>query len=68
MVFQPQDRSDAPVCAVDMEISRDEFQAVAQLVESNFGIHLTEGKRAMMGSRLVKAVRHAGFRSFVEFY
>jgi chemotaxis protein methyltransferase CheR len=51
-----------------MEISRDEFQAVAQLVESNFGIHLTEGKRAMMGSRLVKAVRHAGLRSFAEFY
>ena len=68
MVSLPPERSVEPLTMLDMEISPEEFQAVARLVETNFGIHLTEGKRAMMSCRLVKAVRGAGCQSFAEFY
>lgn len=68
MVFDFRAPDPDPTGAVDMAISPAEFRAVADLVEKNFGIHLADGKRAMMGCRLVKAVRRAGCRSFSEFY
>ncbi|HCH62673.1 MAG TPA: chemotaxis protein CheR, partial [Deltaproteobacteria bacterium] len=68
MGIEPQVFTADPSLVVDMAISTAEFQTVAGLVARNFGIHLADGKKAMMGCRLVKEVRRSGCRSFAEFY
>ena len=52
----------------DMEISDADFARTSELVRRHFGIHLPEAKRAMVGSRLVRAVRASGCRSFGEYF
>lgn len=53
---------------MNMDITVEEFRAVASLVQDTFGIHLAESKRAMMSCRMYKLVRQAGCGSFGEFY
>ncbi|HWD99232.1 MAG TPA: protein-glutamate O-methyltransferase CheR [Bryobacteraceae bacterium] len=50
----------SPLTAVD-------FEQVRYLAQSSCGIHLTEGKRALVSSRLERLVRRHGFRSFGEY-
>src|SRR5215469_10475632 len=51
-----------------IELKRHEFQQIAALARSTFGLELTEAKRLMVWSRLQKKVRAANCRSFSEYY
>lgn len=44
-----------------------DFEQVRHLAQSTCGLHLTEGKRALVSSRLEKLVRRHGFRTFGEY-
>jgi chemotaxis protein methyltransferase CheR len=53
--------------APNLEISDADFLLTARLIRDRFGIHLTDGKRAMVASRLYRAIRELGFESYHEF-
>ena len=48
-------------------LSTLDFEQVRQLAQASCGIHLAEGKRAFVSSRLERLVRRHGFRSFSEY-
>jgi chemotaxis protein methyltransferase CheR len=49
-------------------MSSREFQMIAQLARSTFGVDLTEAKKVMVWSRLIREVRRRNCRSFSEYY
>ncbi len=49
-------------------ITDAEFKSIRDLVYANFGINLTEQKRALVVGRLNKVLREQGFTSFQEYY
>ncbi len=51
----------------ELSLTPTDFEQVRHLAQSSCGIHLTEGKRAMVSSRLERLVRRHGFRSFGEY-
>ena len=63
MISSPHGAGVAP----NLEISDADFLLTARLIRDRFGIHLTDGKRAMVASRLYRAIRELGFESYHEF-
>lgn len=59
----------APRDAVDQEFgfSAADFQRVRKLIHLRAGIHLHEGKQAMVYSRLSRRLRETGHRSFSDY-
>lgn len=53
---------------LSMQITAEEFTAVAKMTEKLFGIHLPDSKRAMVSCRMYRVVREAGCANFGEFY
>lgn len=50
------------------DISKDEFEKIAQFVYDQVGIHLAQHKINLVKSRLSKRLRHFGFNSFSQYY
>lgn len=51
-----------------IKISDDEFNLFRQFIYKNFGINLTEAKRALLMNRLQKILKRKGLNSFKEYY
>ena len=51
-----------------VDISDEEFNSIAGLVRSRFGINLTEKKKALVRGRLNKVLKQQGFSSFQRYY
>ena len=51
-----------------LDISDKEFNDIASLVFSRFGINLTDKKRTLVKGRLNKVVRQHGYSSFSQYY
>ena len=49
-------------------ISDDEFTALRELIHQRFGIHLGDGKKALVIGRLQKILRQGGFSGFSDYY
>jgi chemotaxis protein methyltransferase CheR len=49
------------------ELSDRDLSTIARLVYDACGIHLHEGKRALVAARLQKRLRHGGFQSFRQY-
>jgi len=56
-----------PESAVLVNISEAEFQALARLVYDQFGIHLTDKKKALVRGRLHKVLKTRGVSSFAQY-
>ncbi|MBN2509164.1 MAG: protein-glutamate O-methyltransferase CheR [Spirochaetales bacterium] len=56
------------VLPVLLDISDKEFRKISELVYANFGINLTDKKKALVKGRLNKVVRNRGCKSFDEYY
>ncbi len=48
-------------------LSARDFQAIAELLHRETGIHLPEAKRAMVEGRLAKRLRHLGIGGFADY-
>lgn len=48
-------------------LSAHDFQAIADLLHRETGIHLPEAKRAMVEGRLAKRLRHLGIAGFADY-
>lgn len=44
-----------------------DFRAIARLAQADFGLHLTEAKKTLVYSRLVKRLRHLGLTDFAAY-
>ena len=51
-----------------LQLSDKEFSLISKLVYEQFGINLTDKKRALVKGRLNKVVRSQGFASFGDYY
>ncbi|MBN2442924.1 MAG: protein-glutamate O-methyltransferase CheR [Spirochaetales bacterium] len=51
-----------------LDITRNEFEKIAELVYDNFGINLTDSKVALVRGRLNKIIKDNGFKSFKAYY
>ncbi|MCG8337145.1 MAG: protein-glutamate O-methyltransferase CheR [Proteobacteria bacterium] len=51
-----------------IQISDEEFELFRRFIYRNFGINLTDAKRALLMNRLQKILKKKGFRSFKEYY
>ncbi len=51
-----------------IQISDEEFELFRKFIYRNFGINLTDAKRALLMNRLQKILKKKGFRSFKEYY
>ncbi|WP_053228134.1 CheR family methyltransferase [Spirochaeta cellobiosiphila] len=51
-----------------IDITDDEFKKISQLVYSQFGINLTDKKKALVRGRLNKVIKEKGFDSFSVYY
>jgi len=51
-----------------IDINEEEFKKIAKLVYTQFGINLTDKKRALVRGRLNKVIREKGFHSFQQYY
>lgn len=51
-----------------IQISDGEFKKIAELVYTQFGINLTDKKKALVRGRLNKLIKGLGFKSFEEYY
>ncbi|WP_027854954.1 CheR family methyltransferase [Marinobacterium litorale] len=50
------------------DISDDEFEKFARLLQARAGIHLTERKKVMLATRLERRLNHYGFDRFGQYY
>lgn len=53
--------------ALLLDITDQEFSQIAALVYDNFGINLTDKKKALVRGRLNKLLREKGFKDFTEY-
>ncbi|PKK88310.1 MAG: chemotaxis protein CheR [Candidatus Wallbacteria bacterium HGW-Wallbacteria-1] len=51
----------------EQELSDTIFRKISDLIYSNFGINLTDHKRALVKGRLLKLVRDGGFRGYDDY-
>ncbi|HEV7691682.1 MAG TPA: protein-glutamate O-methyltransferase [Hyphomonadaceae bacterium] len=51
----------------EYSFTNDDFRTIAAILHKDSGIHLPEGKMALVYSRLAKRLRHLGLRSFREY-
>ncbi len=51
----------------EFTLSRDDFRRIAQMIYSDAGIHLTEGKAALVYSRLAKRLRALRMQAFRDY-
>jgi len=51
-----------------IKIKEREFQLISKLVYSNFGINLTDKKKALIEGRLNKVLKNYGYKSFQDYY
>ena len=51
-----------------IKISDEEFELFRRFIYKNFGINLTEAKRALLMNRLQKILKRKGLHSFKEYY
>jgi chemotaxis protein methyltransferase CheR len=52
---------------MEFELGPTEFDRVRQLIHQRAGIHLNDGKQAMVYSRLSRRLRETGHRSFASY-
>ncbi|MFO1221594.1 MAG: CheR family methyltransferase [Burkholderiaceae bacterium] len=51
----------------EFAFSQHDFERVRQLIHAHAGIHLNDGKHAMVYSRLARRLRETGHRSFADY-
>lgn len=49
-------------------LTDSEFTSFRRLIEEEIGIHLADGKRALLVARLSRRLRQGGFRSFQDYF
>jgi chemotaxis protein methyltransferase CheR len=60
-------RAAEPMIPGDFLLSRDDFNRISQMIYSDAGIHLEEGKAALVYARLAKRLRALQMRAFREY-
>lgn len=60
-------KANALQTAPDLELSDQDFQQIARMVHTDFGLHLQESKKALVFSRLARRVRDLGLPGFAEY-
>ena len=66
---QPRSSAGEPMIPGEFTLTRDDFRRISQMIYADAGIHLTEGKAALVYARLAKrlrALRLQAFRDYCE--
>ena len=58
----------APNQSLEFEFSQEDFEMIAKLVHSDYGLSLPESKKPLVYSRLSKRLRKLDLHSFGEYY
>jgi len=61
-------KTESQLGSKSISISDNEFNLFRSFIYDNFGINLTEVKRALLVNRLQKILRQGNFKSFEEYY